>query len=928
MNSQRISAPDSERRAYRRLVAGYSILFALLAFGCSAWFIFYGRTNIWHPDGYYQHYPALRWFIRTMRGAIAGIFTGKGGVSEWSFALGEGNDVLNSLHYYVLGDPINLLALFFPEKYTYIAFGVLTIVRLYLSGLAFLWLCRQTGKRADTGLMIAVLVYVFAYWSIRNGDRHPYFLNPMIWLPLLIGSVERVLQGKSFTALALSTCLAGVSNFYFFYVLGVLTALYCLIRLIPMLFSDWRAALRPLGKLLAAVALGLGMAAIILIPVIRAALNDTRMTTDNNWRLFYPLAYYVKLPQIMVAPITSYWTCVGMTAPCLLASLMVLIRWRRHKLHAILLIVCLLFCAVPAFGQALNGFAYLSNRWSFAFALVIAYSLVDVWPELQSLDWKTTLKLAIGLSAFSALAVFCYVEDAYLVLPTLGLNAIMLILLLPRRKPLRFAPQIILGLAMLYIFGVGTFRYASFMGDKAFETTTVAELENETTEIDLLKQVVGDSDEFIRYSGRGTCVNRGLLENVSATRYYWSLSNPAVTRFVREMGIIEAKTSNISGYNDRTPLLALSAVNWFAKTNANHNPLPYGYSSVLETDDWTIAHGDLATPLTYVYDSWTTEDTLEPLSFTERQEAMLKAAVLDSPVTGLPEWDGKLETVALEPEFAQVSPDVTLQGNSFVVTRSEEKARLYVEGVPNSETFLEWKGLDYKMTTRYELYCGDAEVDPDNLYTKADFAAFPEKKQEKILKGHRYSIPAGEVRLAFATDTGRNTAFTYYTRDYNFYNGAHDFALNLGDYEKPLHRITIRFPAPGIYTFDSLKVYAQPLEPMEQLLAQRRSAGLTNQVVTDDRVTGEITLAEPRVLVFAIPASDGWSATVDGAPAELHTANYKYMALTLEPGVHSIELNYHRPGGRLGVWVTVAAWAVYLALVVLEIRASRRQRRA
>lgn len=917
MNEQLRPAQVDTRRPFRRLVWQYTLCFAILTALCFHWFYLTERTIIWKFDGNGQHFPALRWYVATLRGAIRGLFAGEGlRIPQWSFALGEGNDVLTSLHYYVLGDPLNLLALLCPMRYLYAAYGLLTHLRVYLAGLAFLWLLRETGKKPDLGALIAALIYVFGYWGLRNAVRHPFFLNPMIYLPLLIGGVERVLRGKPIQVLAGTVCLAGLSNFYFFFIQGVLTALYCLIRLVPMLRRDRKSALRLLGKLVGAAALGAAMAAVILVPVVRAFLSDTRIGAGNTRRLLYPLGYYAKLPEILIGPTSSYWLCVGTAAPSLLACLLLVQRRKGRGTLLCLLGLCLLFCLFPIFGQALNGFSYISNRWSFAFVLVISYVFADLWPELNALDRKTARRLVIGLVAYLGLGIVLNVQNVSLMSTALVLNAAALILVWPRRRFRAFAPWVLLILTAVNVVWNAAYRFDVLKNSDSSQTVAVADA-NRADETELLHASAAP-DEWLRYSGRKLTVNAGLNADLSSTAYYWSLTNPGVSRFRRMMGVNELQTSTSEGYDGRSPLLVLSAVNRFVVPANDTNGLPMDCEPIRCSGKWTVAESRTTLPLSFVYDAWVGEERLEDLSFAERQELLLHAAALAEPVSALPEWNGELDTVELETELWTDDPDVTIRDGRFIVTKAGAHACLRFQGLPNSETLLEWRGLHYRGTTKYELYCGGTDVDPQDRYSAADYEALPEETRRKLWTKNRYSLADEDTFITFTTSAGRTSEVNYFTPDFNFYNGIHDFAQNLGDTAEALTEVRIQFREPGVFTFDAIKLYALPLDTIRSQVAARRSAGLANQVIADDCVSGEITLERPALLVFSIPVSDGWSATVDGAPAELRTANLKNMALLLEPGTHRVLLRYERPAGRLGLGISLAAWVLLLLLLLRD----------
>lgn len=923
----------------RRFVLQYSICFAVMAALAFSWFYLAGRTLVWVPDGYHQHYRAMVYYGQFLRQAVKALFTG-GQIPQWSFALGEGNDQLASLHYYAMGDPFCLGAVLVPGKWMFLYYGFAAVLRLYVAGLAFAWLCRQTGQKNSLGILAGCFVYIFCYWAVRNVNRHPFFLNPMILLPLILGAVERVLQGKKSWPLILAVCFAGVCNFYFFYMLGLLTVLYALIRLVAVYGRDWKTALRKLGLLVLCAALGTAMAALVLAPVIWTFLHDVRTGAENARRLFYPLGYYTKLPHLFLNPEACYWLCIGVAAPALLSSLL-LFRRRKGKGTVLLLFcICVLFTLLPIFGQALNGFAYIANRWSWAFSLVIAYGLTACWEDLMHLTKRDALYLLAGTLAYLGLCLLLYTPYRFKIL-ALGAPALLLLLLLRPRKRQPRLPKALLRLGkpraallavLLCALVVPFSRYAPGKASYSKESLKTSDLMEKmaSDETDAIRAAAAAEgrDDFYRYSGRELTQNAGLNADLSSTQYYWSLSNPAVARFRTLMGVNEALTSSYKGYDDRTALLALTGVRYYAQPKDSEAFLPYGYTDTgLSSADHRIYSGAYALPLGYAYDSWIEASALEDLSFTQRQELLLHTMVLEKPAEALPRWSGSLDTVELQAELLTEDPEVTALDHSFVVTKAGASVRFRLDGPANSETLLEITGLHFTATADYDLYFGPEAVDPRDLYGEAEWNALSEKARKAMKTHKKYDLPVAETWLDFTTDTGVETALYYCTPEYNFYNGRHDFAQNLGSGGAPVGEVVLSFREPGVYTYDSLRFWAEPLEPVSDLIEARREAVLEQVRVEADRVSGTVTLDRPLALCLSIPWSEGWTAEVDGVPAELTRANLKSMALFLEPGTHTLVLRYERPLGRLGLYVSLAAWVLFAALVLLPSLLHKRRKR-
>ena len=98
----------------------YSLCFVLMVPLIYLPFLRYGRSFIWQGDGLMQHYTALRYYGRWLR-EIWRILLEQHRlvIPEYSFHLGLGSNIIRTLHYYVIGDPLNILSAFVPEGYTY-----------------------------------------------------------------------------------------------------------------------------------------------------------------------------------------------------------------------------------------------------------------------------------------------------------------------------------------------------------------------------------------------------------------------------------------------------------------------------------------------------------------------------------------------------------------------------------------------------------------------------------------------------------------------------------------------------------------------------------------------------------------------------------------------------------------------------------------
>lgn len=87
---------------------------------------------------------------------------------------------------------------------------------------------------------------------------------------------------------------------------------------------------------------------------------------------------------------------------------------------------------------------------------------------------------------------------------------------------------------------------------------------------------------------------------------------------------------------------------------------------------------------------------------------------------------------------------------------------------------------------------------------------------------------------------------------------------------------------------------------------------------------GTIELDSPKILCLSIPYDKGWSAKVDGEPAEVLQANTMFSAIALDAGSHHVEFVYETYGLKLGQLCTVAGFALFMGIIVVRRLRSRR----
>ena len=130
----------------------YTIAFAGIALFLYMRFYLNGKSLIWSHDGVPQHLNSLAYYGRYLRKILHTLFIEhKLSIPMWDLNIGYGSDILTTLHYYVIGDPLTLLSVFFKSSQTEFLYEFL--IFLY-SGIHITLQITETNNLSEAFLFI------------------------------------------------------------------------------------------------------------------------------------------------------------------------------------------------------------------------------------------------------------------------------------------------------------------------------------------------------------------------------------------------------------------------------------------------------------------------------------------------------------------------------------------------------------------------------------------------------------------------------------------------------------------------------------------------------------------------------------------------------------------------------------------------------
>lgn len=871
-----------KRFNYKNTFFIYTCAFLLLLPAVFLPFILQGRSLVWRLDGLDQHLPLLKYYGKLLRSLLSGH-----GFAMVDFKLGLGYDTITTMSYYVLGDPITLLTVFMTPKNSVPFYDFLIALRFYLAGISFILLMKY-WKKDGFGTVLGALIYVFSGYSLYACIRHPFFMNPMIYLPLLIIGTELVLRRKKPYLMVIMVFVSAISNFYFFFDLTVIIVVYILFRYFTLYRKSYKnifsglffTGLRTGGYYL----LGVALSSFLLLPIIYAFTQNGRLNAKPQLLtglLCYENDYYLKFFQGMFAGgvYPKYWTVLSFS--CVIAvTFAIIITNKKYLKLRLAYVLTFLGLFIPAFGYFMNGGSYITNRWCFALSLLVAATFSMSYERFFDLGKKEKIALIVEIVIYGLLA-FLFPSKLIVSYVFFFLIFILLVLLVfsmnwfKDKKEVQGA--VIFALVFLTICVNGNVIYSPRYNNYAHQFLSERQV-NKLSEQGVLSLIPDISDSsFYRIDTYGnSALNEALTVGYHGISGYYSLMDGSNTAYLKDLeDLNQISAYRFQNMDNRTILNTLANVKYFVSTDLT--AAPYGYKLIKEKtvghQSYYLFQNEYALPLGYTYNQYMLKEDYDGLSALQKQNAMLSSVILDQD-TDYAVKSKQDNNTGIEKLQVKIIPDenVTLSNHKIAVKKAGAKIALEFNAKPNSEVYIRLDNLKINqrrmITTKFLAWAG-----------------FRAKKC--VYLKNKY---------------------------YNSYFGKENYLINTGSSAYANAGGVLTFPKRQIYSYNSIDVYGVDMNYYKSQVALLSKNTLSNIKKTNNRIQGDITMDKKGIMALGIPFSKGWSAYVDGTKKELLKGNVMYMALPLEAGSHHVALKYETPYLKEGFMISLAAFAILFGI--------------
>ena len=875
----------------------YTLMFLLMCIVAFLPFFTEGKSFVWGAgveDGLSQHFSALAYYGEALREFFRNLLAGHPKLVMWDMSLGYGADILSTLNYYAIGDPLNLLYGFVSPKNTETMYDFMILLRMYLAGITFIMYARKMKKRSY-GTVIGALVYVFSGFCFRLGLRHPFFINPMIYFPLLCLGIEKIYQRERPYVFIFAVCVSAMSNYYFLYMLTIFAVIYAWIRFYKYTeenkMKNFCLTILKFGMY---YTLGIAMAAVILLPSVIGFLGNGRYGNGVDWKslIVYPGKYYLLFIENFIGygnmgsnTNAGYLPIVGIVVLFTLFS-----QRMKHKKYRAAFIASIIALILPIFGYAFNGFSYANNRWAFALSFIVELLTAEMYPRLFVMSKRQQIGIGAGIIIYT---VFCIIVNASGeeilknkgIMAACGLIAVFYILLLIFQR-LGYDTQkriVRVSMAILLLISVGVHGYYRF-DPKGYAYTQEFMDQGQayrTLKEDNIRMLskVNDPSVYRVHAEGYRYKNYGLINHLNTISGYYSITAKCVTDTIKGYDTLGMQYADkYKGVDQRLGLLSLAGVKYItvahnsqvAKDVSSMGDVPYGVEKLRKKGNITLYKNKYALPFAYAYDSYMTEQQYEQLNGIGKEQAMLAQIILnqhpaDKEIQHNEQRNGPdIQTISL-PETRISSP------------KGKKYADITVPVEKDKETYLYFKNL---------VYHGKKNGDDKFILTGR-------KGTKGIL------VTQNDVQQKIHIQSTFNP----------YYFGRKDYIVKINHQtSKAKEKVRLNFLSPGEYEFDDISLITVPKKDVLARLKERKENSMKQIQYEGNHFRGVYHAKKDQILCVTIPYSKGWKATVNGNRTKIYKANGMFMGIIMKKGTQSVKLDYETPGLKIGAWISLVAW--------------------
>lgn len=577
---------------------------------------------------------------------------------------------------------------------------------------------------------------------------------------------------------------------------------------------------------------------------------------------------------------------------------------KRRIWYVLALAAMFAYIALVPLRLLMNGFAYdrfkLSSFW---ITIIMLYFSGVVWDRFfREGIFNRTLFLITGSAVLTVLLGLTLTKiraldttAAWITIGTVTASILAVILYRYRRNALHGALMVILIAVDLIVNSYTSVDHRLTLTVDEYKASYLSSGIG-----DLAASLKRDETDYFRICNFDSSYNElhcdGQANNYLSTSTYNGGSGVS-TEYLRFSGLVGGNLINWSGYrtfanndfstmlNIRT-LLGVKYVVYDQDTWESEPVVPYGYTLRAQGGYWVLQN-ECNLPLALAFDSVISAADIEGMDQIERRESLLANAMVENDssllASGL--------SVATKPERNIIAAldfgAIPLQQTQHSYTDDEENEILRVDA-----------RLSRAVTTDYAVVY--ANIDSSKGSNEGEtFTVFWSDEQNEFSpeRSMWYSMPPGKNQLLLELPI----------------EGMQYLRIEMESNGKSVSFVTVSEVGDSYFSLYNDSI--QTLRADEFSFTQ-----LSNQFIS-----GSIMLEQPKVLCFTLLKDPGWSASVNGKPAQIFLVDSAFMGVLLDAGENTVTLSYSVPYMDIFTGISVLSAMTYALLLAVSIFRNRKQ---
>lgn len=711
---------------------------------------------------------------------------------------------------------------------------------------------------------VGAVLYGTSVIYFRHVTFWEFFADAMLWLPILLYGVEKIIrEGKSsWFIFAIALCL--VNNFYFAYINILLATIYIVFRWFFSLQDGETKIIIQIKKYILGGIIGFGISAVSFIPAVYGYLNNHRIAYNGH----------IPLYELGDNPLLNGKVIVVPAIVILCLFVIPFYKTKTFSFFASVTIFSYIIHFSPFVASVFNGFSAPQYRWEYFLALVAAGVVAVGLQHLQSMKRIHIVIAVIGMtmvyswSYFSdPLLVFPNWQAAYLVYAAVATGLVFMGLLLKNNK--QMMPVLAIFLIMMSLYTSNFFQSVKLSEAGHVQNSTLEWMHSDAyignDQMELLQKIQDtEIDDFYRIDWMTpTRNNTPIVQQFNGFSVYSSILNNHLLYFYLNDLEIDMGRESVSRYGtvgNRANLASLLAGKYYIAERNNKN-IPYGFKEKYVVGNYVAYENTNLLPFVKTAKTVYTEEALVDFPPLVRERAMIDGIILK-------EDDKKSASPVAAYDWM---PDVAIK----------ETGAMYQDG---------------QLTVTEKSGGIDLILPPSTMSEAEDYYVSFELK--RLDRSKQFKLKVNE----YQTIRKKNSSI--------YKTGVDQLTIRVS----AAPEISIRLPK-GTYALSDLKLYAEDyasLKTAKALSEQQPDIPYTwskNKVsLTYDNDTAE------RFITLPIPFEKGWKASINGQRQDVLQANYAFLGLALQDGENDIKLVYYPP--YFGIALTISLLSLMLVAFI------------